>query len=156
MLRENLPGVASLENPVDYAAGFHQQTPTHRALSARASMRYWPIPTCIRSVVLLATSTGRAMYNGAAGVAEALKKTDKPVLLFCSIPYEAAPEGFDVIAAEKIPMQPSPRRVAYAMGRLADYCRYVAAGVNASHIRLSRVPRALPALPAGARDAGRA
>ena len=53
--------------------------------------------------MLLATSTGRTMFNGVDGVAHALRKTDKPVMLFCSIPYEAGPEGFDVIAAEKIP-----------------------------------------------------
>ena len=147
VLRENLPSVASLENPVDYAAGFITDANASRYLQA--------IDAVLQDVevhqlgVLLATSTGRTMYNGVMGAVAAMKKSDKPVMLFCSIPYSAAPEGFDVIAAEKIPMQPSPRRVAYAMGKLADY--------NDTLTQRERIcnpppvkPRALPTLPAGA------
>jgi acyl-CoA synthetase (NDP forming) len=147
VLRENLPGVASLENPVDYAAGF--TTDANAPRFVRAIDAILADPDVHQVGVLLATSTGRAMYNGAAGVAQALKKSDKPVMLFCSIPYESAAEGYDVIAAEKIPMQPSPRRVAYAMGTLADY----ADALNQRE-RMANPPavttRALPALPAGA------
>ena len=60
-----------------------------------------------------------------------------------------APEGFDVIAAEKIPMQPSPRRVAYAMGRLADYYDTLRGRERIAHPPQPS-PRALPPLPAGA------
>jgi acetyltransferase len=147
VLREHLPSVASLENPVDYAAGFITDKNAPRYL--RAIDAILADPDVHQLGVLLATSTGRTMYNGAVGAAEALKKSDKPVMLFCSIPYSAAPEGFDVIAAEKIPMQPSPRRVAYAMGRLADYN-----DVLKQRERICRPPeikpRPLPALPPGA------
>ena len=84
VLRENLPGVASLENPVDYAAGFTSDANAPRFV--RAIDAILADPDVHQVGVLLATSTGRAMYNGAAGVAQALKKTDKPVMLFCSIP----------------------------------------------------------------------
>ena len=147
VLRENLPNVASLENPVDYAAGFITDKNAPRYL--RAIDAILADPTVHQLGVLLATSTGRTMYNGAAGVADALKKTDKPVMLFCSIPYSSAPEGYDVIAAEKIPMQPSPRRVAYAMGKLADYADMLKQRERLCHPP-QVTPRALPPLPAGA------
>ncbi|HTD89035.1 MAG TPA: acetate--CoA ligase family protein [Burkholderiales bacterium] len=147
VLRENLPNVASLENPVDYAAGFINDKNAPRF--QRAIDAILADPDVHQLGVLLATSTGRTMYNGAAGAAQALKKSDKPVMLFCSIPYSAAPEGFDVIAAEGIPMQPSPRRVAYAMGRLADYNDVLNQReriCNPPQVK----PRILPPLPAGA------
>ena len=147
VLRENLPNVASLENPVDYAAGFisDKNAPRyHAALDAVLAD-----PDVHQVGLLLATTTGRTMYNGVVGAVEALKKTDKPVLLFCSVPYEAAKEGFDLLAAEGIPMQPSPRRVAYAMGKLADYYDMLQ-----QRDRVCNPPqpkaRALPPLPAGA------
>jgi acyl-CoA synthetase (NDP forming) len=147
VLRANLPSVASLENPVDYAAGFTNDANAPRFL--RAIDAILADPDVHQLGVLLATSTGRAMYNGVAGIAEALAKTDKPVMTFCSIPYDAAPEGFDVIAAEKIPMLPSPRRVAYAMATLANFTETLA-----QRERLSSPPqvrsRSLPSLPAGA------
>ncbi|MEQ1774188.1 MAG: acetate--CoA ligase family protein [Burkholderiales bacterium] len=146
VLRENLPNVASLENPVDYAAGF--TTDANAPRFVRAIDAILADPDVHQVGVLLATSTGRAMYNGAAGVAQALKKSDKPVMLFCSIPYDAAAEGFDVIAAEQIPMQPSPRRVAYAMGTLADYADVLQQRERIVHPPAVK-PRALPALPDG-------
>ena len=147
VLHENLPSVASLVNPVDYAAGFINDKNAPRFL--RALDAILADPDVHQVGVLLATSTGRTMLNGVEGVAQALRKTDKPVMLFCSIPYAAAPEGFDLIAAEKIPMQPSPRRVAYAMAALADFYH-----AQQQRERLSNPPavqpRTLPALPAGA------
>ncbi len=147
VLRENLPSVASLENPVDYAAGF--TTDANAPRFVRAIDAILADPDVHQVGVLLATSTGRTMYNGVAGVAQALKKTDKPVMLFCSIPYDVAPEGFDLIAAEKIPMQPSPRRVAYAMATLADFSDALERRerlASPPHV----TPRPLPSLPAGA------
>lgn len=119
VLRECLPNVASLENPVDYAAGFisDKNMPRYqRALDAVLAD-----PDVHQVGMLFATTTGRTMLNGVQGVVEAMKHTDKPILAFCSIPYETAREGFDLIAEHSIPMQPSPRRVAYAMGKLANY-----------------------------------
>ena len=146
VLRDNLPSVASLENPVDYAAGFITDANAPRFL--RAIDAILADPDVDQVGVLLATSTGRTMYNGALGVAEALKKSSKPVMLFCSIPYASAPEGYDLIAAEKIPMQPSPRRVAYAMAALANFSEALDQReqlCNPPEVR----PRPLPTLPQG-------
>jgi acyl-CoA synthetase (NDP forming) len=147
VLRDNLPSVASLENPVDYAAGFTTDANVPRF--ARALDAILADPEVHQVGLLLATSTGRTMYNGVAGVAQAIKHSDKPVMLFCSIPYDAAPEGFDVIAAENIPMQPSPRRVAYAMATVANFAETLKQReriCNPPEVKL----RALPPLPAGA------
>lgn len=147
VLRENLPRVASLENPVDYAAGFisDKNAPKYeRALEAVLAD-----PEVHMVGMLLATSTGRTMFNGVGGVAKVLKKTDKPIMLFCSIPYEAGPEGFDIIEAQGIPMQPSPRRVAYAMGKLADYTEALKHRERICNPPQPK-PHSLPPLPAGA------
>ena len=146
VLRENLPNVASLENPVDYAAGFISDKNAPKYL--RALDAVLADPEVHQVGMLLATTTGRTMYNGVDGVVQALKNSDKPVLLFCSVPYSAGPEAFDMIEANNIPMQPSPRRVAYAMGKLADYYDALQ-----QRERLCNPPqpkaRALPPLPAG-------
>ncbi len=147
VLRECLPNVASLENPVDYAAGFisDKNMPRYqRALDAVLAD-----PDVHQVGMLFATTTGRTMLNGVQGAVEAMKHTDKPILAFCSIPYETAREGFDLIAEHGIPMQPSPRRVAYAMGKLADYYDTLQ-----QRERICNPPqpkaRPLPPLPAGA------
>ncbi len=147
VLNECLPNVASLENPVDYAAGFisDKNMPRYqRALDAVLAD-----PDVHQVGMLFATTTGRTMLHGVNGVVEAMKHTDKPILAFCSVPYEAGPEGFDLIAEHGIPMQPSPRRVAYAMGRLADYYDTLQ-----QRDRICNPPqpkaRPLPPLPAGA------
>ena len=147
VLHENLPSVASLENPVDYAAGFINDKNAPRF--QRALDAILADPEVHQVGMLLATSTGRTMFNGVDGVANALRKTDKPVMLFCSIPYEAGAEGFDVIAAEKIPMQPSPRRVAYAMATLANYYEILQQRERICHPPEVK-PRTLPSLPEGA------
>ena len=119
VLRENLPSVASLENPVDYAAGFISDENAEKFQCALDAVL--ADPDVHQVGLLLATTSGRTMFNGVDGAVKARAKTTKPIMLFCSIPYDAGPQGYDLIAAEQIPMQPSPRRVAYAMGVLADY-----------------------------------
>ncbi len=147
VLRENLPNVASLENPVDYAAGFISDKNAPRFLSSLDAIL--ADPDVHQVGMLLATSTGRTMFNGVDGVAQAMKKSDKPVMFFCSIPYEAGPEGFDLIEQHKIPMQPSPRRVAYAMGKLADYYDVLQQRDSICNPPQPKA-RTLPSLPAGA------
>ncbi len=147
VLRENLPSVASLENPVDYAAGFisDKNAPKYeRALDAVLAD-----PDVHMVGMLLATTTGRTMFNGVDGVAKAMKKSAKPIMLFCSVPYESGPEAYDMIEAEGIPMQPSPRRVAYAMGKLADYTEALKHRERYANPPEPK-PRALPPLPTGA------
>jgi len=146
VLRDNLPGVASLENPVDYAAGFINDANAPRFL--RALDAILEDPEVHQVGVLLATSTGRTMFNGVEGVAHALQKTDKPVMLFCSVPYEAAPEGYDLIAQHRIPMQPSPRRMAYAMASLADFTKSLKMSAVDKKLIEPDLPRQVT-LPAG-------
>ena len=147
MLRECLPNVASLENPVDYAAGFisDKNMPRYqRALDAVLAD-----PDVHQVGMLFATTTGRTMFNGVQGVVAAMQHSDKPILAFCSVPYEAGREGFDLIAEHGIPMQPSPRRVAYAMGKLANYYDALQDRQRICNPPQPK-PRALPPLPAGA------
>ncbi len=121
VLKKVLPGTASLDNPIDYAAGFitNANTPRFReavdAVLADAGVH--------QLGVLFATTTGEHARNGATVLAEAVKKHAKPIFTFLSVPRETTDGGMDILEKAGIPILPSPTRVAKAMNMLADYQR---------------------------------
>jgi acyl-CoA synthetase (NDP forming) len=121
VLKENLPNVASLDNPVDYAAGFinDQNAPRfERAVDAVLS------DLGIHQLGLLfATVTGRVGENGANALAAVARRHRKPILVFSSVPRENAPEMFSILESAGIPIFRSVNRLARAMRVLADYRR---------------------------------
>lgn len=121
VLKESLPSVASLDNPVDYAAGFinDQNAPRfERAVDAVLSD-----PGIHQLGLLFATVTGRVGENGANALAAAAGRYRKPILVFSSVPRENAAEMFDILEAAGIPIFRSVNRLARAMRILADYRR---------------------------------
>jgi acyl-CoA synthetase (NDP forming) len=121
VLKENLPSVASLDNPVDYAAGFinDQNAPRfERAVDAVLSD-----PGIHQLGLLFATVTGRVGENGANALAAAARRHRKPILVFSSVPRENATEMFDILESAGIPIFRSVNRLARAMRILADYRR---------------------------------
>lgn len=119
VLKENLPSVASLNNPVDYAAGFinDQNAPRfERAVDAVLSD-----PGIHQLGLLFATVTGRVGENGANALAAMAKRHRKPILVFSSVPRENAPEMFSILESAGIPIFRSVNRLARAMRVLADY-----------------------------------
>jgi len=119
VLRENLPSVAALDNPIDYAAGFisDQNAPRFQ----RAVEAVLADPGIHQLGLLFATVIGRTGWNGAKALAEASQRYRKPVLVFSSVPRETAPEMFEVLEQARIPIMRSVNRVAKAMSMLADY-----------------------------------
>ena len=140
VLRENLPTVASLENPIDYAAGFPR--PGDEPRLARALEAVLADPNIDQVGLLYATVLGRTLEMGAKVAAEAVAKSDKPVIAFSVQPRELAPAGHDVLRAARIPALPSPARVARAMAMLAEYSEALAQRENTDELL------ALPELPA--------
>jgi acetyltransferase len=147
VLRANLPPIASIANPIDYTAGFVTDANTPRFREVISAVL--ADPGIDQLGLLLATGAGRTQDNTAAVAAEAAAKSDKPMMVFSSMPYEAAPAAFDLFKAAGIPVLASPNRVARAMSHLAEY----AAACQRDHQDFAPTggaERIAPPLPAGA------
>ena len=119
VLKKVLPGTASLENPIDYAAGFITNANTPRFREAVDAVL--ADPAVHQLGVLFATTTGEHARNGATILAEAVQKHAKPIFAFLSVPRETTGGGMDILEKAGIPILPSPTRVAKAMKVLSDY-----------------------------------
>jgi len=124
VLRENLPNVASLVNPIDYAAGYPR--PGDEPRLARALDAVLADPNIDQLGLLYATVLGDTLKLGASVLAQAAAGSDKPVLAFSVMPRELAGSGHDILRDAGIAVLPSPARVARAMGMLADYSEALA------------------------------
>lgn len=119
VLQEVLPGTASLENPIDYAAGFITNANLPRFRTAVDAVL--ADPAVHQLGVLFATTTGEHARNGANVLADAVQKYNKPVFTFLSVPRETTGGGMEILEKAGIPILPSPRRVAKAMQVLSVY-----------------------------------
>jgi acetyltransferase len=124
VLRENLPNVASLVNPIDYAAGYPR--PGDEPRLARALDAVLNDPNIDQLGLLYATVLGDTLKLGASVLAQVAAESDKPVLAFSVMPRELAGSGHDILRDAGIAVLPSPARVARAMGMLADYSEALA------------------------------
>ncbi len=119
LLHKVLPDTASLENPVDYAAGFITNANTPRFRDAVDALL--TDPAVHQLGVLFATTTGEQARNGATVLAEAVQKHRKPVFTFLSVPRETTGGGTEILEKAGIPIFSSPTRVARAMHLLSAY-----------------------------------
>ena len=119
LLKKVLPNTASLENPIDYAAGFITNANTPRFEAAVDAVL--ADPAVQQLGVLFATTTGDAARNGASVLAEAVKRHSKPIFTFLSVPRETTGGGMEILEKAGIPILPSPGRVAKAMQVLSVY-----------------------------------
>ena len=120
-LRDNLPSIASLENPVDYAAGFISEATRQKFENAVDAVL--ADPNIHQLGLLFATVTGSTGTHGALALVAAAQRHGKPVFVFSSVPRETAPEMFDILEAGRIPILRSASRVARAMAVSAAYAR---------------------------------
>jgi acetate---CoA ligase (ADP-forming) len=145
VLRDNLPSVASLDNPVDYAAGFlnDQNAPRfQRALEAVLGD-----PGIDQLGFMFATVIGRTGALGATALAEAAAHHRKPIFAFSSVPRETAPEMFEILGGARIPIIRSVNRVAKAMRMLADHAQALQRAKNVEQVA-HVAPGAYPLPPA--------
>ncbi|MEO7726371.1 MAG: acetate--CoA ligase family protein [Burkholderiales bacterium] len=119
LLHKVLPDTASLENPVDYAAGFITNANTPRFRDAVDAVL--ADPAVHQLGVLFATTTGEHARNGATVLAEAVQRHNKPVFTFLSVPRETTGGGTEILEKAGIPIFSSPTRVAKAMHLLSAY-----------------------------------
>jgi len=146
-LEAELPAIGSLQNPIDYTAGHPRPEEADRFERAFGAVLADP---GIHQLGFLFATVGRPLMRVAAQIlANIVRTSDKPVLVFEVIPDELIPEGRAILREAGIPVLPSPVRVARAMGLLADHAD-ARRRFEAERAEPAVQPFALPALPAGA------
>ncbi|GAA4331183.1 acetate--CoA ligase family protein [Pigmentiphaga soli] len=119
VLAQNLPGVASLDNPIDFAAGFLSDANAGRLLASLDAVL--ADPQVDQLALMLATVVGKPARMTADMLAQAAQRSGKPVMVFWASPRDASPEAYEILERAGIPILSSPARVARTMGVLADH-----------------------------------
>lgn len=140
VLRANLPRLSSLRNPVDYTAGYPR---AGAGLNFERAFRALADDPGVDQVGFLFAAAGRAqLEHGGKVLRQVAAQTGKPLLVFSGMTEALASEGLAELRAAGLPVLPSPRRVASAMGALARHAEYRPPRVRAPEVI------ALPPLPA--------
>ena len=137
-LRELLPPLAAVGNPVDTTAGYPR--PEHEASFRAAFETLLADPEVHQLCVLFGTIMGPSFALAARVLGEAAVKFDKPVFAVSAVPASISSVGHEFFAGAGIPLLSSPNRAAQVMGQLADFAQ-----ARARHAAL----RAAPEMPAG-------
>lgn len=146
VLRETVPSIGSIGNPIDFTAGYQKKDNMPRF--RRSIEAVLADPGIDQLGVFLATAAGENLVNAAEVVLGASNPGQKPVLVFSSLPQEMTGEGRGMFVRAGIPFLGTPRRLAAVMGRLADYGEVRR---NADRLCAGHVPaRAAVDLPATA------
>ena len=142
-LKAALPPLASVGNPVDYGPGYPNMASAEGF--TRACVAVLADPGIHQCGLMFASAGGSQLKLGAEQLAQCLPNTNKPVLVFTAMTHELAPEGLATLREAGVPVLPSPRRVALAMGMLADYADALARPAAGSAQPAPTIT--LPALP---------
>lgn len=122
LLKQVLPSIASVDNPVDYTAGFVTPSNMERLKSALTALV--EDPGIDQVGLLLGTGSGKFVPEIARVAAEVLGRSEKPIAAAASGAMTA--ENRKAFSAASIPVLNSPRRMAASMSRLADYAHALA------------------------------
>jgi acetyltransferase len=148
-LRELLPPLAAVGNPVDTTAGYPR--PEHEAAFRSAFEALLADPQVHQLCVLFGTIMGPSFALGARVLGEAAMKFDKPVFAVSAVPASISSVGHEFFAAAGIPLLRSPDRAAHTMGQLADLGEARQRRARRGDTSAMATPTmTLPALPAGA------
>ena len=143
-LKAALPPLASAGNPADYGPGYPNAASAEGFTRACTAVLADP---GIHQFGLMLASAGRGQLQVAAEqLVRVLPQATKPVLVFTALSDALAPEGRATLREMGVPVLPSPRRVARAMGMLADYAEALA---RPAADATPPPAIALPALPPG-------
>lgn len=118
-LNEAVPYALSLDNPIDLGSGGISQRNKQRVLQAMEALL--ADPDLNQLCMIFPTMYGERAIAGAEVLAAAVQHSNKPILMFSSVPRDNAPAAFDLLERANIPILPSPTRVARAFGMLVDY-----------------------------------
>lgn len=119
VLKQHLPPVASVVNPVDCTAGFDKEAnaPVYKACIEALLAD----PNVDQLGPFMATATGSGFSSFMQSLVTAKNPLEKPLFVFSAQPAELTAEGLAVLRAARVPVFSTPKRLAAAMARLADY-----------------------------------
>lgn len=120
-LRELLPPLAAVGNPVDTTAGYPR--PEHEASFRAAFETLLADPEVHQLCVLFGTIMGPSFALAARVLGEAAVKFDKPVFAVSAVPASISSVGHEFFSGAGIPLLSSPNRAAQVMGQLADFAQ---------------------------------
>ncbi|MGH8617211.1 MAG: acetate--CoA ligase family protein, partial [Burkholderiales bacterium] len=124
VLAASLPPLSSIDNPIDYTAGYPR--PEAAEGFSRACRAVLADPG-IHQLAFMFASAGRSQLKLAGELlAQLPPQSDKPVVAFSAMTPDIAPEGLATLREIGVPVLPSPARVARAMGMLADHAEALA------------------------------
>jgi acetyltransferase len=118
-LAELMPRAVSVDNPIDYAAGF--LTVANAPLFEQVVDAVLADPAIDTLGVMFATAVAPQVLHGAKALANVQPRHGKPIYAFCSPPPEVCDGAFDALRAAGIPNYPSPNRVARVMALNAQW-----------------------------------
>lgn len=119
VLRENVPSIGTVGNPVDFTAGYQKKD--NMPKFKRAIEAVLADPGIDQLGVFLATAAGENLVNAAEVTLGAHNPEAKPILVFSALPQDMTGEGRTMFVRAGVPFLSTPRKLAAVMGRLADY-----------------------------------
>lgn len=119
ILKKHLPSVASVVNPVDCTAGFDKEA--NAPLFKECVEALLADPGVDQLGPFMATAAGANFSSFMRALVSADNPLEKPMFVFSAQPTALAEEGRAILKAARIPVFSTPRRLAAAMARLADY-----------------------------------
>jgi acetyltransferase len=123
-LSEVIPVIGAVDNPVDFTAGFiHEENAGKVRAAVNALLEDGAVDAlCVN----FASSSGPACLVGARTLSELAPATQKPLLVFISTPPSETVGAIATLEAARIPVLPSPVRVARTIAMLAAYREAIA------------------------------
>ena len=121
VLRENLPSIAAIDNPVDVTAGFHKKANAGRYTNCVDALL--ADPGIDQLGLFLATAASTSMVSSAQAIVDSRNEAGKPIYTFSALPPTMTVEGREILRRAKIPVYATPRRMAAAMRAISDYSR---------------------------------
>lgn len=119
ILSEALPSIASLDNPIDYAAGF--LVPQNRERFKTALAAILADENVDQVGFILATTSIAGATMAAEAARELASQHDKPLMVFWTEARHAVPEVYEIFERAQMPVLSSPGAMARAMAMLADF-----------------------------------
>jgi acetyltransferase len=114
-----VPDIGSVQNPVDFTAGYISSKGADKFRTAVAAVLADPGVDAV--CINLATIENDPARAGAVVLSGLARETAKPLLAFLSTPRGVAADAVAALAAGNIPTMPSPVRMARALAALASY-----------------------------------
>ena len=120
-LRELLPSIGTVGNPVDFTAGF---IATRGATKYAAAVRAVASDVNVDAVCFtLATIGPKGAHQAAQVLGAVAREIDKPFFVFLALDEHSAPDAYAVFETFRIPVFSSPVRAGRAIAMLAHYAQ---------------------------------